>query len=748
MQYKIFLFTAYFLYSFSVNSQIQVKNNTTIYWDSSLSMQEKDIDKELGFLDNYFKNILNTQVTVITFSNSVNSQQLYKIDNGNWSSLKTALLSTKYDGIAFYDALLSSQQSDINLLFTDGVEIIDKLKINNSIPTFAISSTKDVNTSKLLEQTLPTGGDYINLNNLSVVEALAVLGVNPKAIVAKKQTTSKTTNTIKRDVTGRVYGAEGILTGATVVIKGKDQGVITNAKGAFNIKANKGDVLVVSYLGKQTKTITINNPEEILEMFLIGAENELDEVVVTGKRNQEPVKVETGYGKVNKEKLGYAVKTISGEEIMSGNATNITDALRRKMGAVDITSSNADLSRIRFRNAYGGLFQGGMNTFALIVIDGAVHKKPPESKYGIKLIDFIDPDNIANVTVLKGLAATNRYGSEGAGGVILFTTKSSLAGKKKKKPYDQALVRGNDFTESLTEVNNSIAHLPYIKALNTHETLQEVYDAYLNQRVKYFSDPLYFVNVSDFIVQWGNQQLASKILSNIIELHPKNVNLLRLVAYKAELQQDKFLAKQIYEKIALLKSKEAQSYRDLALIYQETGYYQEALDIYKKILNNNYTQVNFSGSKKHIENELKRLILLHKNKLNVTGIPTKYLNIKKIACDARIVFDWNDRMADFELQFVNPQKKFFTWSHNKFENEMRIEKEQLQGFNSEEFLLTGSMKGEWLVNIDSNSENKNNPVVIKYTVYKNYGTPKETKTTKLLILNNINSKQKVGKIKI
>ncbi|MBN4070232.1 carboxypeptidase-like regulatory domain-containing protein [Olleya sp. AH-315-F22] len=717
-------------------------------------MQKKDIDKELAFLDNYFKNIINTQVTSITFSNSINSQQFYKIDNGDWSSLKTALLSTKYDGIAFYDTLLFTQESDIILLFTDGVEIIDKLKIDNSIPTFAISSTKDVNTSKLLEQTLPTGGNYINLNNLSVKEALAtVLGINSKAIVAKKQIISKTTNTtINEEIIGRVYGAEGVLTGATVRIKNKKTGTITNSKGEFSIKANKGEILVINYLGKKTKTITIDNLEEAQEILLIGSENVLDEVVVTGQGNQEPELVETGFGKVNKDKLGYAVRTIDSKELMSGNATNISDAVRSKMGAVHYTTKSADISKTIFRNGEAGLLGGDTsNKYALIVIDGVPFQRPPPPPPGITPIndsfDIIDPENVASVTVLKGLAATNRYGTQGAGGVILITTKMSLAGKKKKTPYNSALVRGNDFTESLTEVNNSIAHLPYIKALNKHQTLSAVYDAYLVQRVNHLQDPLYFVNVSDFVSQWGNKQLATKILSNVLELHPKDVRLLRLVAFKIE-QHDKFLAKRIYEKIALLKPKEAQSYRDLALIYQETGYYQEALDIYKKILNNNYPQVNFSGSKKHIDNELKRLILLHKNKLNVTGIPTKYLNIKKIACDARIVFDWNDRMADFELQFVNPQKKFFIWSHNKFENEMRIEKEQLQGFNSEEFLLTGSMKGEWLINIESNSENKNNPVVIKYTVYKNYGTPKETKTTKLLILDNINNKQMVGKIKI
>jgi len=409
-----------------------------------------------------------------------------------------------------------------------------------------------------------------------------------------------------------------------------------------------------------------------------------------------------------------------------------------------------------FRNGAAGSFQKpgevmGFNRYALIVIDGVPISKSNTMKGDLnfnKLTDFISPEDIASVTVLKGLAATNRYGTEGAGGVILITTKMSLIGKKKKTPYNRALVRGNDFTESLAEVNNSIAHLPYIKALDEHESRSEGYNAYLAQRSNHLQDPVYFVNVSDFIAQWGDKELSSRVLTNILELYPKDISLLKLVAYKAEQQGDKFLAKRIYEKLLQLKPKDAQSYRDLALIYQETGYYQDALDIYTDIQKNKFPEVSFYGVKKNLESEMKRLILLHKDGLDLTNVPAKYLNIKKIACDARIVFDWNDSMADFELQFVNPQQKFFTWTHTKFQDTKRIEREQIQGFNSEEFLLVGAVKGEWLINVESKLENTSKPMIIKYTVYKNYGMANETKDTKLLILNNIEEKQMLGKVKI
>jgi len=742
-----FLLICFFVLQLIEAQQESTKSNTekiTIYWDSSLSMIDKDVDKELNFLDNYFHNIPNANVDLITFSNTLDLQKSFTILNSEWASLKEELLNTTYDGVAFFDILIENQQSDINLLFSDGIEVIDQLKIDTSVPTYVISSTTKTNTSNLIAESLGSGGDYINLNKLSINEGLILLNLQEVNVVSEKAnetpinkvTSTKAVNN-KGEITGTVYSSEGILVGATITIKGTSIGVITDINGAFSIKANKGDVLTISYLGKTPKEITIED-SSILDIQLIGDETELDEVVVTGKVKQEPEMVETGFGRVNKEKLGYAVKTISEEELMSVNAYNLSDAVRGKMGAH--YSSGADISQTVFRNVFS-------NPYALIIIDGAPLRRNTINATTNKLVDFIDPANVASVTVLKGLAATNRYGSDGGAGVIIITTKTSLGGEKSKTPYNSALLRNNAYTENIKAVNNSISSIGYIKEFEIYKTLNEVYSHYLKQRLNYLNDALYFANVSNYIDQWGNKELSSKIRSNVLEINSKDTDALRFVAYKAA-QQDVFLAKRIYERIAQLKPNEAQSYRDLALIYQETGYYQKALDIYNNIEGNSYPNVNFSGIKKVITNEMKRLILLHKKELTLSKIPNKYLNIKEINNDVRIVFEWNDRKAEFDLQFVNPQKKFFTWSHTELENQSRLNREVAQGFNTEEFLLIDAEKGEWLINVEPKLQGKKKPVVLKYTVFKNYGKTNETKTSKVLILNNIKDKQMLVKIVI
>jgi len=140
------------------------------------------------------------------------------------------------------------------------------------------------------------------------------------------------------------------------------------------------------------------------------------------------------------------------------------------------------------------------------------------------------------------------------------------------------------------------------------------------------------------------------------------------------------------------------------------------------------------------------LVAQHKDKLNLSGFSKPQSTAINI--DARIVFEWNETAIDFELQFVNPQKKFFTWSHTKLENGLRLHKEKTQGFNAEEFLLVDVAKGEWIINIENKQSTHQKPIALKFTVYKNYGKSIESKETKVLILNNLKEKQLVGKIVI
>ena len=97
---------------------------------------------------------------------------------------------------------------------------------------------------------------------------------------------------------------------------------------------------------------------------------------------------------------------------------------------------------------------------------------------------------------------------------------------------------------------------------------------------------------------------------------------------------------------------------------------------------------------------------------------------------------------EFNIQFVDPKKKYYNWSHTIIDDKEVLEDELNYGYNTEEFIIEKSDKGEWIVNIENYSiENNSNPTYIKYTVYKNYGRPNEIRKVELLDLSKL--KQKV-----
>ena len=157
--------------------------------------------------------------------------------------------------------------------------------------------------------------------------------------------------------------------------------------------------------------------------------------------------------------------------------------------------------------------------------------------------------------------------------------------------------------------------------------------------------------------------------------------------------------------------------------------------MYKQILANTTEGVDFSGLKKPAESELRQLISHHKAKVNYADLPNDLLDAR-FKNDVRVVFQWNDPSAEFEVQFVNPERKYYVWKHTLFDNKERLEQEAEQGFALEEFTVDDTTKGTWQINIKYLGEDTGyrNPSFLKYTLYQNFGKPNETKEVKSIKL--------------
>jgi iron complex outermembrane receptor protein len=208
--------------------------------------------------------------------------------------------------------------------------------------------------------------------------------------------------------------AGAALPGANIVERGTTNGTVSGADGRYTISVSSRDaVLVFSFVGAVTQQVPVDNKTEI-NVQLVADQSMLNEVVVVG------------YGTQKKKDITGAVSSVKSEDFNKGIINSPAQLLQGKVSGVQITSSSGapgSGQRIIIRGQ-GSIRQG---TGPLIVIDGF-----PIGLAGTGSADsplnFINPEDIESIDVLKDASATAIYGARGANGVVIITTKKGKAG--------------------------------------------------------------------------------------------------------------------------------------------------------------------------------------------------------------------------------------------------------------------------------------------------------------------------------
>ena len=217
---------------------------------------------------------------------------------------------------------------------------------------------------------------------------------------------SITVNGVVKDKTG-----ESII-GANVLVKGTTNGTITDFDGNFTLQANKGDIIVISFIGYQSQELPASAQ---MNVVLSDDTQILEDVVVIG------------YGTVKKSDATGSVTAIKPDEFNKGLRTTAQDALVGKMSGVNVVSgSGAPGSSATIRIRSGASLSASNDP--LIVIDGVpVDNSTIEG--GGNVIGAINPNDIETFTILKDASATAIYGSRASNGVIVITTKKGTSNK-------------------------------------------------------------------------------------------------------------------------------------------------------------------------------------------------------------------------------------------------------------------------------------------------------------------------------
>ena len=213
------------------------------------------------------------------------------------------------------------------------------------------------------------------------------------------------------------------LIGATVVVKGTTNGVITDLDGHYAIEVNANEVLQFAYVGLETHEETVGE-RTVINVSLASSSVKINEVVVTAMGLERKAK-----------SLTYATQQVGGGELTRAKETNLINSLQGKTAGLVITPNSTGAggsSKLLIRGNKSA--QG--NNQPLIVIDGIPMANSTttqmEGEFGGRdggdALSNLNPDDIAGISVLKGASAAALYGSMAANGVVMITTKKGSAG--------------------------------------------------------------------------------------------------------------------------------------------------------------------------------------------------------------------------------------------------------------------------------------------------------------------------------
>ncbi|MGV6831987.1 MAG: YfaP family protein, partial [bacterium] len=190
----------------------------------------------------------------------------------------------------------------------------------------------------------------------------------------------------------------------------------------------------------------------------------------------------------------------------------------------------------------------------------------------------------------------------------------------------------------------------------------------------------------------------------------------------------------------------AQSYRDLANAHKEYSQFQDAWKYYMNYLIRGGS-LEGEGIEKTVYNEME---YLYYNRPNQTKIKQKFTpqhkNKIEFRDDVRFVVEWNTSEAEFDLEFVGPDKRAYVFEHTLIGNQDLITEEKQFGFSSKEFIIDDVGNGEWLVNLTYKGNKKSAPTYLKFTTYYNWGKPEQRQETKVYKLQRKNLKYNLLKI--
>ena len=676
-----------------------------VIWDNSFSGSKRNRDKELQFLDAYFADNKNVSVSFSLLNNTFDKAEEFSVLQGNWSELKNKILNLKYDGGTDFGALKEINGVEEYLLFSDGISNFGDLTMKFKKPLNSISSTptSDFNLLKLLAN--QSGGNFINLNELDTQSALKTYKKLPVRFLGFKENPNMQ----------ELFPNIGSVISEPVNIFGISSGNVGKLTAVFSVGNEKFET-----------PVDFSNAQQ-LENWQIAqfwAQRKINELELNSTQNRQEIKnISEQFGVVSKNTSLIVLD-------------DINDYVRYKITPPQ--ELLADYQRIVSQNK-GRVLEQRKNLLSKAFDKTRELKtwwntefKPAEKKEYPR----VSNQSVANAS--PPLAPLEeRISSERVQAMEVSSSAKMVESEAKSKGKI-----------TLVDVESTAE---YMKDFQNLQSADVIYQKYLENRSKHEKQVSYYFDVSKLLFKKGDKALSLKVLSTLAELDLENEELYKTIYYllKQRGHYDKELW--ITQKILEWRPFDAQSHRDYALALVDNKKPQEALNIYKSLLYQEFTDeisVRDNGIEEILIMEINNILKQNKN---VDGSKIDDRLKADLPVDIRVVINWNKDNTDIDLWVTDPKGEDCSYQHKSTAIGGRISNDFTQGFGPEQFLLKKAVKGKYKIKTNFFGERQNilsGPTTVMAEVYLYYSDGRQERKIAVFQSQKENKKENDSKILI
>jgi hypothetical protein len=744
--------------------QKQWANQIGLIWDASLSGLQRNIEKELELLGLIIKQKQNLTIHLGLVNNGFKNAGIFVISNGNWSALREKLKNLVYDGGTNFSAINArSIQADEYILFSDGLSTFGKNTVGLNKPVHCINTAQKADYSTLKFISMKTGGQFMNLNSISVNDAFKQLNQQNLQFLGIKNGSSvrQTYPSMKVNVNGHFslagitnefnteftlqFGFGDTVASEQLVRLNPTEHTLSSidlsrvwaqkkiAEMDIQYEENKDDISVLSkqfgIVTRNTSLIVLENLDDYLRYDIV-----------------PPIELQQAYNTILKQRR---VNLLEHKQDLINAAVTMTKELKTWWNT-DFYYKEPEKKKERYpdpgqRDVIGDPSANivmaepvGEGPIREVAANQARARNRAESASAIRRstppVEKMEESKALQEIVVVGYGTQQKSAVTGAVTTLRADTPSGfLEGKVagvqvggiKSRPAPQPPAIVIPEFKSDKDYMKNLAGKP-----------DSAYRAYLKMRPKYISTPMFYFDVANWFYQQKDSVRALTILSNIADLDLENADLYKTLAYK--LKQTGNYKDEIFitQKVLQWRPMDAQSYRDYALALADNGQYQASLDNLYKVLTQSYnSQIadRDQGIEEIVISEINNLLAKHGSSINTKGIDKRL--IQPLPVDVRVVLNWNKNDTDIDLWLTDPtgEKGFYGNSRTKIGG--RISNDFTSGYGPEQFMIKKAIKGKYKIEVNYYGDRQINisgPTTVTAEIYTRYATGKQQR--KVIVL--------------